>query len=132
MDAFSYDADKGALKEIQSLSTLPDDYKGWNGCADVHMAPSGKFLYGSNRGHNSIVGYSVDESTGKLKFLGPTPTQGKTPRNFAIDPTGTFLYAANQDSSTIVTFRIDDQTGKLLLTGQMTQVPTPVCLKFIA
>ena len=132
MDAFGYDAEKGVLTEIQSLSTLPSDYKGWNGCADVHVAPSGKFVYGSNRGHDSIVAYSVDESSGKLTFLGTTPTQGKMPRNFAIDPTGSFLYAANQDSSTIVTFRIDAQTGQLQPTGQVIEVPTPVCIQFIA
>ncbi len=131
LDAFSYDAQKGTLTELQSLSTLPPDYKEWNGCADVHVTPSGKFVYGSNRGHNSIVAYAVDQATGKLTYLGNTPTQGKTPRNFAIDPTGAFLFAANQDSSTIVTFRIDAQTGALAPSGQVTQVPTPVCLKFV-
>ncbi len=132
MDAFTYDAAKGVLKEIQSISTVPAGYKDWNGCADVHVTPSGAFVYGSNRGHNSIVSYSVDESTGKLTYLGNTSTQGKTPRNFAIDPNGNFLLAANQDSSTIVTFRIDARTGQLQPTGQVTEVPTPVCLKFIA
>jgi len=129
--AFTYDKKNGTLKEIQTISTLPKDFDGANTCADVHVAPSGKFVYGSNRGHNSIVIYAVDENTGKLTYVGHESTQGKTPRNFAIDPTGRFLLAANQDTDTIVTFRIDQQTGKLSSTGYVTKVPTPVCIKMI-
>jgi len=129
--AFSYDTENGTLKEIQTVSTLPKDFAGVNNCADVNVSPSGDFVYGSNRGHDSIVIYGIDQRTGKLTYVGHESTQGKTPRNFAIDPTGRFLLVANQDSDTIVTFRIDPQTGKLLSTGHVTNVPTPVCIKMI-
>ncbi len=129
MSAFHYDDTNGTLREIQSLSTLPDDFEGTNYPADVHVSPSGKFLYGSNRGHDSIVIYSIDEDTGRLTYVGCEPTQGKNPRNFAIDPTGTLLLAANQDTDNVVTFRIDQETGRLMGTGNVAEVPTPVCLK---
>jgi 6-phosphogluconolactonase len=131
MTAFSYLAEAGELSEIQTLSTLPEGYPGeQSSCADIHVAPSGKFVYGSNRGHDSIAIFAVDLATGKLSLVGHESTQGKTPRNFAIDPSGTFLLAANQDSSTVVSFRIDQQTGELHPTGDVAQIPTPVCLKF--
>ena len=129
MSAFHYDDTNGTLREIQSLSTLPDDFEGTNYPADVHVSPSGKFLYGSNRGHDSIVIYSIDEDTGRLTYVGCEPTQGKNPRNFAIDPTGTLLLAANQDTDNVVTFRIDQETGRLMGTGNVAEVPTPVYLK---
>lgn len=131
MTAFAYDEGRGALREIQTLSTLPEDFEGASYCADVHVSPSGRFLYGSNRGHDSIVIFAVDEETGKLTCLGHEPTQGKYPRNFAIDPSGTLLLAANQGSDTIVTFRIDQQTGRLTPTGHVAEVPTPVCVKML-
>jgi 6-phosphogluconolactonase len=96
----------------------------------VHIHPSGKFVYGSNRGHDSIAIFSVDETTGKLTSIGHESTRGKTPRNFAIDPTSQYLLAANQDSGDIVTFRIDSKSGKLAYFAT-TQSPTPVCLKFL-
>jgi len=129
--AFAYDQMHGALREVQTVSTLPMGFEGKSYCADVHVSPSGKFVYGSNRGHDSIVIFSIDESTGKLAYVDDESTKGKTPRNFAIDPTGTFLLVANQDTDTIVTFRIDQQTGRLVSTGQMAEVPMPVCLKII-
>ncbi len=129
MSAFTYDDTNGTLKEIQSLSTLPEDFEGTNYPADVHVSPSGNFLYGSNRGHDSIVIYSIDEDTGRLTYVDCEPTQGKNPRNFAIDPTGTLLLAANQDTDNVVTFRIDPETGGLMGTGNVAEVPTPVCLK---
>ena len=128
---FTYDEASGTLNEIQTVSTLPDDFQGTNYTADVHVHPSGKFLYGSNRGHDSIAIYDVDETTGRLSSAGHEPTQGEAPRNFGIDPSGTFLLAANQASNTIVTFRINQQTGDLNPTGQITEVPAPVCLKFL-
>ena len=131
LTAFTYDEQHGSLREVETVSTLPEGFKGSNHCADVHVSPSGKFVYGSNRGHDSIVIFAISERTGKLTYVGHEPTQGKTPRNFAIDPTGTFLLAANQNSDTIVTFRIAQPTGKLLPTGHITHVPTPVCLKMI-
>ncbi len=130
--AFSYDAAKGVLSEIQTLSTLPQGYTEVSHTAEVQVHPSGKFLYGSNRGHDSIAVYSIDQNTGRLILVGIPSTQGKTPRNFGIDPTGTFLLAANQDSDSIVVFRIDPQTGELKPTGQVVEVPKPVCVKFVA
>jgi 6-phosphogluconolactonase len=129
--AFRYERESGKLTEIQTVPTLPDDFNGESTCADLHIAPSGMFVYGSNRGHDSIVIYKIDPNTGTLAYVGHESTQGHTPRNFAIDPSGTFLLVANQDSDTIVTFRIDPQTGELQSTGQVTQVPTPVCIKMI-
>ncbi len=129
--AFAYDAGKGALKEIQTVPTLPAGWSGSNSTADVHVHPSGKWLYGSNRGHHSIAMFAIDSGSGRLSSLGNEPTQGKTPRNFAIDPSGAWLLAENQDSDTIVTFKIDQKTGKLSASGQVANVPMPVCLKFL-
>jgi len=126
--AFSCNGFTGTLKELQTVSTLPSDFSGANSCAELSVSPSGKFLYGSNRGHNSIVSFAINESTGKLTYLEHAPTQGKTPRNFTIDPTGSFLLVANQDSDTVITFRIDPQTGRLTPTGHVAEIPTPVCL----
>jgi 6-phosphogluconolactonase len=129
--AFAYDADKGALTEIQTISTLPADFQGQSYTAEVQVHPSGKFLYGSNRRHDSIAIFTIDPSTGKLTVVGFEPTQGKNPRNFAIDPTGQYLLAENQDSDTIVVFRIDPKTGALRPTGQTVKLPKPVCIKMI-
>lgn len=131
LTAFAYDPHNGTLRSLQTVSTLPKDFSGHNDCADVHVSPSGKFLYGSNRGHNSIVVFAVNGNTGKLEYLEHASTQGKTPRNFTIDPTGRFLLAANQDSNTIVTLQIDPLTGRLKATGHVAEVPSPVCLKFL-
>jgi 6-phosphogluconolactonase len=128
VSAFAYDAARGELRELQSISTLPDGYAGRNACADIHIDPSGRYLYGSNRGHNSIAIFALDDATGELRPLGHMETSGRTPRNFDIDPTGTFLLAANQDSDTIVTFAIDRATGALAPTGHVATVPTPVCV----
>lgn len=129
--ALAYDENRGTLQAIQTVSTLPADFKGENTCADIHIAPNGKFLYGSNRGHDSIAVYKIDEASGKLEFVEHTSTGGKTPRNFAIEPGGKFLLAANQNSDSVVTFRIDEKNGKLAPTGNSAQVPMPVCLKLI-
>lgn len=129
MTAFNYDSSGGALTEIESVSTLPDDFDGTSHCADVHVSASGKFVYGSNRGHDSIVIFAIDEHTGQLSLVGHESTQGEIPRNFAIDPTGTLLLAANQESDSVVTFWIDAETGELNPTGHVAEVPTPVCLK---
>lgn len=128
--AYRYDASKGVLTEIQTVSTLPEGFSGANTTAEVQVHPSGRFLYGSNRGHDSVAVFAIDEDTGKLSPLGHYPTQGRTPRNFGIDPTGNYLFAANQDSDDIVVFRIDAQTGKLEPTGKVVKIPTPVCVKF--
>jgi 6-phosphogluconolactonase len=130
LSAFSWDSKFGKLNEIQSISTLPPGVTGPKSGADIHIHPSGKFVYGSNRGHDSIAIYAVDKTTGMLTWIGYEATRGKTPRNFALDPTNQFLLAANQDSDDIATFRIDPQSGKLAYLAT-TQTPTPVCLKFL-
>lgn len=127
---FKYDADEGTLSEVDTVSTLPAGFSGTSYCADVHVSPSGKFLYGSNRGHDSIVTFAIDKCTGKLSQLDHTSTEGKWPRNFVIDPTGSFLLVANQRTDNVVTFRIDARTGRLSPTGYVAEIPAPVCLKF--
>jgi 6-phosphogluconolactonase len=131
MTAFRYDKSKGALTELQALSTLPEGFNQTSYCADVHVHPSGKFLYGSNRGHNSIVIYSIDDSTGRLTLIGHESTRGNWPRNFGIDPTGQFMLVGNQNSNSIATFKIDEKTGRLSPHGDLLEIPAPVCLKFI-
>jgi 6-phosphogluconolactonase len=126
---YLFEPEAGRLQEVQVVPTLPEGFPGANLPADVHVAASGKFVYASNRGHDSLVIYQVDEGSGHLTCLGHEPTGGKYPRNFAIDPTGTFLLVANQNSGTIRSFWIDAQTGKLFFTGQEIQVPAPVCIK---
>jgi 6-phosphogluconolactonase len=130
--AFSYDGDKGTLTEMQSLSTLPDDAnrKGAS-TAEVQVHPSGKFLYVSNRGHDTIAIFTIDQATGKLTAAGHQSSGGKTPRNFRIDPTGNYLLAANQGSDNIVVFRIDQSSGGLTATGATAEVGAPVCIKFM-
>ncbi len=130
--AFAYDAGRGALRELQMISTLPRDFAGDNTTAEVQAHPAGKFLYGSNRGHDSITVFAIDTEKGTLTPVEHVPTQGKTPRNFGIDPTGSYLFAANQNSDNIVVFRIDPKTGRLTPTGQVLEVSSPVCVKFVA
>ena len=131
IEAFTRDKETGALSRFQSVSTLPAGVNQEASCADIHISPSGKFLYASNRAEvNSIAIYSINERTGELSLLGHQDTGGKTPRGFVIDPSGSFLLVANQNSSNVVTFKIDPVTGMLHATGIVTQVPTPVCLKF--
>lgn len=130
--AFDYDGTQGLLTEIQTISTLPEDYKDESWTAEILVHPSGRFVYGSNRGHDSIAIFSVNPDRGTLSLVGFEPTQGGHPRNFAMDPTGTFLYAENRDSNNIVVFRIDSKTGRLDATGHITEMPRPVCIKMIA
>jgi len=129
MTAFRYDGARGTLREIQTLSTLPQGFEGASTCAAVQISPSGQFLYGSNRGHDSIVIYAIDQQNGTLTCIGHESTQGKTPRNFVVDPAGEFLLAANQDTDNVVAFRINPDSGELTATGHSVQVPTPVCVK---
>jgi 6-phosphogluconolactonase len=132
LTAFRYDGERGTLTETQTLSTLPDGFSGNNSTAEIQAHPNGKFVYGSNRGHDSIAVFAIeDASTGRLRLVEHQSTQGKTPRNFGIDPTGSFLLAANQDSDSVVVFRIDPQTGRLSPTGHVVNVPKPVCVKFL-
>ena len=127
--SLGYNRETGAVEEIQSVPTLPQDFQGNSTCADIMVDPTGRFLYASNRGHDSIAIYRIDGGSGKLEPVGHESTRGKTPRNFTIDRSGRFLFAANQDTDNVVHFRIDGQTGRLTPTGQVTPAPTPVCLK---
>lgn len=131
MTAFRYNELNGTLTHIDTVSTLPSDFSGVSYCADVHVSPSGKFLYGSNRGHNSIVVFEIDPRTGKLKLVQHVSTQGDWPRNFTLDPSGKFLLVANQRSDNVVTFSIDTRTGRLTPADYIEEIPSPVCLKFL-
>jgi 6-phosphogluconolactonase len=128
---FTYASATDAMRDVQTVSTLPQGFTGNSSTAEIQVHPSGKFVYGSNRGHDSIACFRADEKTGQLTLIGHQSTQGKTPRNFAIDPTGTFLLAANQGSDTVVVFRIDPRNGTLSPTGTIAHVPTPVCVEFV-
>ena len=132
--AFSRDPKGGGLSELQTISTLPPGETVQRGYSTAELAlhPSGKFLYGSNRGHDSIVVYTVDEKSGRLTYVENQPTQGRTPRGFGIDPSGTYLLAANQQSDSVVVFRIDSKTGRLTATGHTIEVGAPVDVKFVA
>ncbi|TVZ28446.1 6-phosphogluconolactonase [Gillisia sp. Hel_I_86] len=121
----------GKLTHLEDISSLPEDFAGENSAADIHVHPSGKFLYVSNRGHNSIGTFQIDQKIGSLENIGFTDTQGATPRNFAISPDGAFLYVANQDSNNLVSFKIDSETGKLTQTGKSLAIKTPVCIEFL-
>ena len=127
--AFAYDPSSGALREIHTVPALPEGFVGANYCADIHVSPSGGFVYGSNRGHDSIVIYAVDGETGRLSYVGHEPSLGKWPRNFAIDSAGEIMLVANENSSNLVTFRIDQHSGELEPTGHTAEVPDPVCVK---
>jgi len=129
--AFRYRAERGILEPIQTISTLPAGFGGRSTAAEVAVHPSGKFLYGSNRGHDSIAIFAIDRLTGRLTLLGHQPTGGKTPRNFEIDPSGNFLLAANQNSGTVIVFKIDGDTGSPRPTGTRIEVPAPVCVKML-
>jgi 6-phosphogluconolactonase len=129
--AFDYEAKRGALTEFQTVSTLPDTFTGINTAAEIAIHPNGNFLYGSNRGDNSIAVFAIDDTTGKLALIEHQSTLGKTPRMFAIDPTGNFLLAANQDSNTVVVFRIDPTTSRLTPTGQSIEISMPTCVVFM-
>ncbi len=129
---FSYDGSRGALHKLTTVTTLPKGFTGSNDTAEIKVHPNGKFLFASNRGHDSIAVFSIDSHSGTLTLVDHFPTQGKTPRNFEIDPTGKLLFVANQDTDNIVVFRINPNDGRLSPTGQILHVPAPVCLKFMA
>lgn len=129
---FAYDAASGALTTVSSLSTLPDGFDGENTTAEIAVHPSGKFLYASNRGHDSVAVFAIDAKTGMPALVEHQSTGGRTPRHFAIDPAGEMLVAENQNSGSMKMFRIDAATGRLTATGGMIETPTPVCLVFVA
>jgi 6-phosphogluconolactonase len=129
--AFDYDPSKATLAEVQTISTRAPGSRPGNSTAEILVHPSGKFVYGSNRGDDSLAIYAVEPASGTLNLVGHQSTGGKTPRNFGIDPTGHFLIAAHQDSSSLVVFRIDVQTGLLKQVGEPVTIPAPVCVKFV-
>lgn len=129
--AFAYDGEAGTLTEIQTVPTLPDSYEGENACADIHISPDGRFLYGSNRGHDSIAVYAIDGENGRLSLIEHVFVQGRHPRNFALSPDGRFVLVANRDTDNIVTFARDEKTGRLTPTGDELAVSKPVCIQFL-
>lgn len=129
---FAYGANAGTLSRVQEITTLPAGFTGSNATAQLQLDRTGKFLYVSNRGSDTIAVFSIDPGTGMLTLVEHVPTQGKTPRDFALDPTSSFLFAANQNSDNIVLFRINPATGRLTPSGQiLEQVPEPVCVVFV-
>jgi 6-phosphogluconolactonase len=129
LSVYAYDAERGILTHLQTVSTLPASFRGDNSCAHVAVSPDGLFVYGSNRGHDSIAIWAVGED-GTVTPIGHEWTRGETPRNFALDPSGDWLLVANQDSDTIVTFRRDRETGTLTATGAVAETPSPVAILF--
>ena len=129
--AVSYDATTGAMHELQSLSTLPSGGAGaGDSTAEVEVEPNGRFVYVSNRGHDSIAGFAIDQISGRLAPIGHVSSGGRTPRNFKIDPSGKRLYAANQNSDSIIHFDLDPMTGQLTPDSRVTEVGAPVCILF--
>lgn len=130
VSAYSYDARAGILQLRQTISTLPAAIGGENTGAEIQMGPSGKFVYVSNRGHDSIGVFAVSSQDGSLSSVDDVPTLGKTPRNFVFDPSGKFALVGNQDSNQVVVFRVDSNTGKLIATGAKVELTAPVCISF--
>jgi 6-phosphogluconolactonase len=128
--AFDWDGTSGRLMPRSVIATLPDGYKGESSTAEIAVHPGGRFLYGSNRGHDSIAVFAIADDR-SLRLVHHEPTRGRTPRHFTIDPSGRWLLAANQNSNTVSVFRIDDTTGSLTPTGALTPVSAPVCLLFV-
>ncbi|MGZ9584884.1 lactonase family protein [Paenibacillus marinisediminis] len=126
--AFEYDADNGTLNAIETVSTLPEGENVNNSCAEVTISADGNYLYGSNRGHDSIVVYAVDSNTGKLSLVEHVSTQGEHPRHFSILPGGRYLIAANRDTNNMTVFKVDPASGKLAYTGHSVEVSKPVCV----
>ena len=129
--AFNWDSAKGTLTGFQTVSTLPDDFKGASTAAEMEVHPNGKFLYASNRGHDSLAVFAIDQKTGRLTPIEHVSSGGKTPRNFAFDPTGKWILCTNHGSDNAVVFRVDENTGRLTQAGQPVAVPYPFCERFL-
>ena len=129
MTAYAYDGERGTLEPRQTVSSLPEGYTGETTCAQIVVAPDGRFVYGSNRGHDSIAIWAI-AANGEASLIGTESTRGKEPRHFALDPSGTWLLAANKNSDTIVPFRRDPDSGLLTQSGPITESPTPVAILF--
>jgi 6-phosphogluconolactonase len=128
--AFAHDT-QNTFRKVQEIPGLPQGFTGRNDAAEIAILPNGKFLYTSNRGHDSIAVFSIDQTKGTLTQVADVPTGGQEPRNFVIDPTGQYLLAENQNTNTIVEFRIDPVTGKLTPTGEVIHTPSPICIAFL-
>lgn len=129
--AFNWDPDAGRLAPFQSVSTLPETFKGKSACAEMELHPNGRFLYASNRGDDSLAVFAIDPATGRLAFVQRIRSGGKTPRNFAFDPTGRWIICTNHDSDNAVVFRVDGETGMLAQAGAPVAVPYPFCERFL-
>jgi len=129
--AFGYDAEAGALRELQTISTVPEHFDGANSGAEIDVHPSGTWLYASNRGHNSVVLFRIDAATGTLTYVEEQGTAGFKPRHFGLDPSAAWLAVGNQDSDTILVARVDAVTGRLTPSGVLAYAPSPVCMKFL-
>jgi 6-phosphogluconolactonase len=130
ISGFSYDSESAAMRILATVSTIPEGFHGQNSGSEIVVHPAGGFVYSSNRGHNSIVQFAINQHNGSLRLVGWEPTQGETPRNFNIDPTGRFMLVANQRSGNIVSFRIEETSGELSPTGHSLDIPSPVCIVF--
>ena len=130
LSCYRYDANTADISLVQTIPTIPADYAMNNSPADVHVHPNGTFVYSSNRGHNSLAIFRIDEASGRMALVDIVPTQGSTPRGFNFEPSGRFLFAANQGTGSIVTFAVDGESGKLAPTGAKVDVPRPVCVQF--
>ncbi|MCK5795293.1 MAG: beta-propeller fold lactonase family protein, partial [Anaerolineales bacterium] len=128
---FDYDSSIGKLNEIQTISTLPPDFNGRNATAEVVVDPSGRYLYGSNRGHDSIAVFSIGQDSGKLEAIQHRSTGGRSPRNFCLSPDGKFLLAANQRSDNLLVFPVDQSSGKILDPVEEISLKAPVCVRFM-
>jgi len=131
VSVFDYDATGGVLHPVQTISTIPKGFAGLNEDAEIEVHPSGKFLYASNRGHDSIAVFAIDPNQGTLTLIEYVPTKGQSPRHFEIDPTGSLLFAENEKSDNVVIFRINQQSGRLTATGKVLDISQPVCVKFV-
>lgn len=128
---YAYDPKNGELRQVATISTLPKEFSGTNYAAEIEVHPSGKFLYASNRGDDSIAVFSIDTAKGVLKPVEFVPTKGKRPRNFVLDPTGSWLLVANQESDNLVVFRVNRETGRLTANGEALRVASPACVTFV-
>lgn len=129
--AYHWDTAAGTLTEFQSVSTLPADFTGTSTCAELEIHPNGKFLYGTNRGHDSLAAFAIDQATGQLTAIQHESSRGRTPRNFAFDPTAKWIVLTNHNSNNAVVYRVDADTGKLTPTGEPVSVPAPFCQRFL-
>jgi len=125
-----WDPAKGVFSLLGTVRTIPEDFRGENGTAEILVDPSGKYLYGSNRGYDSIAVFAIDAATGGLTPVENVSTRGSRPRSFAIDPSGRYLFVANVETQSVIEFRIDQLTGRLAMTGTILQVPYPASVKF--